>query len=230
MTQSTERRTTLFFDLDGTLTDPREGITRCLQYALEHLGRPVPPQADLVQYIGPPLRWTFPRLLGTDDTTLVEAAIEQYRQRYATVGLFENELYAGIRQLLMSLCEEDFRLFVVTSKPAVYAERIVDHFALAEHFEAVYGPDLDGRFDDKRELIAHILHERAVAPERSVMIGDRASDIAAGKTNGTRTIAVTYGFGSTEELAAANPDRMCHSPSDIRRTLNGPPSTRCPAG
>lgn len=230
MNQSTERCTTLFFDLDGTLADPREGITRCLQYALSQLGRPAPPQAELVQYIGPPLRWTFPRLLGMDDTALVEVAIERYRQRYATVGLFENELYPGIPPLLKSLCEEDFRLFVVTSKPAVYAERIVDHFELTQYFKAVYGPDLDGRFDDKSELLAHILHERAIAPERSVMIGDRASDIAAGKVNGTRTIAVTYGFAGTEELAAANPDWMCHSPSEIRRTLDGPPLTRCRAG
>ena len=222
--------TTLFFDLDGTLTDPREGITRCLQYSLERLGRPVPPQAELVQYIGPPLRWTFPRLLGTDDTSLVEAAIEQYRQRYATVGLFENELYTGIPQLLKSLCEEDFRLFVVTSKPTVYAERIVDHFQLTQYFEAVFGPHLDGRFDDKRELVAHILRERAIVPERSVMIGDRASDILAGQTNGTRTIAVTYGFGSIEELQTVGPDRICHSPSEIRQTLDGPPLTRCPAG
>ena len=230
MSQDAEHATTLFFDLDGTLTDPREGITRCLQYALSQLGRSAPPQAELVQYIGPPLRWTFPRLLETDDTSLVEAAIEHYRQRYATVGLFENELYAGIPELLKSLCEEDFRLFVVTSKPAVYAERIVDHFELTQYFEAVFGPDLDGRFDDKRELVAHILRERAIAPERSVMIGDRASDIAAGKANRTRTIAVTYGFGSVEELAATNPDGMCHSPSEIRRTLDGPPLTRCLAG
>ena len=230
MNQSTERCTTLFFDLDGTLADPREGITRCLQYSLEQLGRPAPPQAELVQYIGPPLRWTFPRLLGTDDTTLVEAAIERYRQRYATVGLFENELYPGISQLLGALHDTGFRLFVVTSKPTVYAERIVQHFDLTEYFEAVFGPHLDGRFDDKSELIAHLLNERSIAPADAIMIGDRASDIAAGKTNGTCTIAVTYGFGSAEELAAANPDWMCHSPSEIRRTLDGPPPTRCRAG
>lgn len=221
---------TLFFDLDGTLTDPREGITRCLQYSLERLGRPVPPQSDLVQYIGPPLRWTFPRLLATDDRASIDAAVEYYRQRYTDVGLFENELYPGIPELLGALRDDEFRLFVVTAKPTVYAERILDHFDLTEYFEAVFGPHLDGRFDDKSELIAYILHERAIAPERSVMIGDRASDIAAGQANGTRTIAVTYGFGSIEELQTVGPDRICHSPSEIRRTLDGPPLTRCPAG
>ncbi len=207
--------TTVFFDLDGTLTDPREGITRCLQYALAQLGRPVPPQAELVQYIGPPLRWTFPRLLASDDKALVDAALEHYRRRYADVGLFENELYTGIPESLETLRDDGFRLLVVTSKPAVYAERIIDHFELTEYFEDVFGPDLDGRFDDKGELVAHILHERAIRPERAIMVGDRASDILAGKVNGTRTIAVTYGFGSMEELAAAKPDRTCHDPAEI---------------
>ncbi len=213
---------TLFFDLDGTLTDPREGITRCLQYALAQLGRPIPPQAELVQYIGPPLRWTFPRLLASDDKALIDAALEHYRRRYADVGLFENELYAGIPESLQSLRNDGYRLLVVTSKPAVYAERIIDHFELTEHFEEVFGPHLDGRFDDKSELVAHILRERAIAPERAIMIGDRASDILAGKVNGTRTIAVTYGFGGMEELAAANPDRTCHSPAEIRDALGQP--------
>jgi phosphoglycolate phosphatase len=208
-----ERCSTLLLDLDGTLTDPREGITRCLQYSLERLGRSVPPQAELVQYIGPPLRWTFPRLLTTDDKTLIDAAIEHYRRRYADVGIFENELYPDIPESLKALREEGFRLFVVTSKPAVYAKRIIDHFALAEYFDEVFGPDLNGCFDDKSELIAHILRERSISPERSVMIGDRASDILAGKANGTRI----------EELKAANPDRMCHSPAEIRDALGGSP-------
>lgn len=229
MSEQAGRSTTLFFDLDGTLTDPKEGITRCLQYALAQLGRPVPPQAELVQYIGPPLRWTFPRLLASDDKVLVDAALEHYRRRYADVGLFENELYAGIPELLRTLRNDGFRLFVVTSKPAVYAERIIDHFELTEYFEEVFGPHLDGRFDDKSELVAHILRERAITPERAIMIGDRARDILAGKANGTRTLAVTYGFGSMEELAAANPDRICHSPTEIRDALGRPPG-RTPAG
>lgn len=216
MNQSENAISTLFFDLDGTLTDPREGITRCLQYGLEQLGRPFPPQAELVQYIGPPLRWTYPQLLGTDDAELVDAAIRHYRQRYADVGLFENVVYAAIPELLSALRSDGFDLYVVTSKPTVYAERIVRHFHLDGYFEGVFGPELDGRFDEKTELIAHILAERNLGPERTVMIGDRASDIAAGIANGTRTLAVTYGFGDVEELTAAGPDLICHRPSDIR--------------
>jgi len=210
---------TLLFDLDGTLTDPREGITRCLQHGLEQLGRSFPDQAELVQYIGPPLRWTFPRLLGTDDAELVDAAVRHYRQRYTDVGLFENTVYAGIPELLRSLQGDGFELIVVTCKPTVYAERIVKHFGLDSYFTGVFGPQLDGRFDDKTELVAHVLAERALKTQRTVMIGDRATDIAAGKTNRTRTLAVTYGFGSLEELTAAAPDKICDSPPEIAGLL-----------
>ncbi len=210
---------TLFFDLDGTLTDPREGITRCLQYGLEQLGRPFPPQAELVQYIGPPLRWTFPQLLGTDDAELVDAAVRHYRQRYADVGLFENVVYAGIPELLSALQGEGFELYVVTAKPTVYADRIISHFGLDEYFIDTFGPELNGNFDDKTELIAHIFTERDLEPEQAVMIGDRASDIAAGKVNGTHTLGVTYGFGDLEELTAAGPDVICHCPANIRQAL-----------
>jgi phosphoglycolate phosphatase len=210
---------TLLFDLDGTLTDPREGITRCLQYGLEQLSRSFPDQAELVRYIGPPLRWTFPRLLGTDDPELVDAAVRHYRDRYTDVGLFENVVYDGIPELLKSLQQGGFELTVVTCKPTVYADRIVKHFGLDSYFTGVFGPQLDGRFDDKTELVAHVLAERALAPQQTVMIGDRATDITAGKTNGTRTLAVTYGFGSPDELTAAAPDEICDSPPEIAGLL-----------
>ncbi|UCD49193.1 MAG: HAD hydrolase-like protein [Phycisphaerales bacterium] len=213
---------TLFFDLDGTLTDPREGITRCIQYGLEQVGRPFPRQEKLVKYIGPPLRWTFPDLLGTDDAELVDAAIRHYRQRYADVGLFENVIYDGIPELLSALHGDGFKLYVVTSKPTIYAERIVRHFGLDPYFDATFGPELNGRFDDKTELVAHILCERDLQPGRTVMIGDRASDIAAGQANGTRTLAVTYGFGSLEELTAVGSDTICHRPAEIGETVRDP--------
>lgn len=211
----------LFFDLDGTLTDPKEGITRCIQYSLERIGRPFPPSDELIKYIGPPLRWTFPDLLGTDEAGLTDAAIHHYRQRYADVGLFENEVYAGIPELLSRLRDDGFTLYVVTSKPTVYAERIVRHFDLDEYFTGVFGPDLDGRFDDKTELVRHLLKELSIEPAKAVMIGDRASDITAGKANDVRTLGVTYGFGSPEELAAAGPDHICHSPAEMYSVLKG---------
>lgn len=221
MSRPRQSVSTLLFDLDGTLTDPREGITRCLQYGLERLGRAFPDQAELIQYIGPPLRWTFPRLLGTDDADLVDAAVRHYRDRFADVGLFENTLYAGVPELLDTLQRRGFELLVVTAKPKVYADRIISHFGLDSCFAGVFGPQLDGHLDDKIELLAHVLAERCLRPERTMMIGDRATDIAAGKANGTRTLAVTYGFGSLQELTAAGPDRICDSPPEIRNVLDG---------
>jgi phosphoglycolate phosphatase len=215
MIDSTHEPLTLFFDLDGTLSDPSDGITRSVQYALQRLGRPSPSKAELQHYIGPPLRWTFPRLLGTDDNNLVETAIGYYRERYETIGLFENEVYPGIPELLERLHGEGYPLYVVTSKPTVYADRIIEHFGLERFFLEIYGPELDGRFDEKRELVAFILGARRLDPGRTIMIGDRARDVESGKVNGTRTIGVTYGFGDIEEITAADPDEICHHPGDI---------------
>ena len=215
MIDSTHESLILFFDLDGTLSDPSEGITRSVQHALQCLGRPYPSKSELQHYIGPALRWTFPRLLDTDDGNFVETAIGYYRERYETVGLFENEVYPGVPELLQRLQEDGYRLYVVTSKPTVYADRIIRHFGLDRFFIDVYGPELDGRFDEKRELVEFLLRERSLDPRRTIMIGDRARDIESGRANGTRTIGVTYGFGSVEEITAAKPDEICHSPSDI---------------
>jgi len=209
------RALNLFFDLDGTLSDPSEGITRSVQYALQCLGRSYPSRSELTRYIGPPLRWTFPRLLDTDDKDLVETAVNYYRQRYEDVGLFENEAYPGIPELLRQLRDDGYPLYVVTAKPKVYADRIIRHFRLDSYFTEVYGPELDGRFDEKRELVGFILHQRSLDPRCTVMIGDRASDIESGRAYGTLAIGVTYGFGTVEEIAVAKPDRICRSPAEI---------------
>ncbi len=215
MHDSSCRPLILFFDLDGTLSDPSEGITKSIQHALACLGRPYPGKEELEHYIGPPLRWTFPRLLGTDDANLVEAAVDYYRERYEDVGLFENVVYPGVPELLARLQREGYPLYVVTSKPKVYADRILRHFGLDRFFRAVYGPELDGRFDEKRELVGFILRERALDPHCTIMIGDRARDVASGKAHGTHTLGVTYGFGDEEEITAAGPDAICHKPADI---------------
>jgi len=215
MSNTARRRFTLFFDLDGTLSDPSEGITRSVQYALERLGRPYPPKSELTRFIGPPLRWTFPKLLGTEDRDLIETAIDYYRQRYENTGLFENEVYPGIPELLRQLRDDGYPLYVVTSKPKVYADRIIRHFGFEHFFIEVYGPDLDGRFDEKVELVGFVLQQRSLDAKSTVMIGDRARDIESGRAHGTRTIGVTYGFGTPEEIAAAAPDHICHNPYEI---------------
>jgi len=206
---------TLFFDLDGTLSDPSDGITGCIQHALKCLGRAYPSKSELKQFIGPPLRWTFPRLLGSEDGDLVEKALVYYRERYGSVGLFENEVYPGVPELLQRLQADGYPMYVVTSKPKVYSDRIIQRFGFDRYFLEVYGPELDGRFDEKVELIEFILRERALDPRRTIMIGDRARDIESGRAHHTRTLGVTYGFGSVEEIAAAAPDAICHHPGEI---------------
>jgi len=219
MTDTTRELLALFFDLDGTLSDPSDGITRCIQYALQRLGRSYPPKAELVQFIGPPLRWTFPRLLGSEDEGLIDRAVGFYRERFGDVGLFENVVYPGVPEMLERLHAQGHALYVVTSKPTVYSERIIERFGFSRFFTKVYGPQLDGRFDEKSELIEHILRERSLDPNRTIMIGDRARDIESGKAHGVRTIGVTYGFGSETEIVAAGPDEICRSPGEMEQTI-----------
>jgi phosphoglycolate phosphatase len=208
----------VFFDLDGTLTDPQKGITRCIRHALGKLGHPPGRESNLTQFIGPPLRSIFARLLCSDDKDLIEKAVGYYRERFSEIGIFENEVYPEIKELLSLLCQS-YRLYVVTTKPEVFARRIVHHFDLERYFKAVFGPTLDGRFDNKGDLIGSILQELTLAPDDTVMIGDRREDIAAGQSNGTRTIGVTYGYGSRAEITAAQPDYICQRPADIHKVI-----------
>ena len=205
----------LLIDLDGTLTDPRPGIVKSLRHALEQMQRPCPGDDALVAYIGPPLRATFATLLTTRETALVERAMALYRERYAEIGLFENEVYAGIPAALADLGRVARRLFVATAKASVFATRIVRHFGLAGYFAGVYGPELDGRLDDKAELIAHLLACEGLKAEGLVMIGDRANDVTAARANGVRSIGVLWGYGSRDELLAAGADAVCSTPDRL---------------
>jgi phosphoglycolate phosphatase len=205
----------VLFDLDGTLTEPFEGITRSIQYALTRLGAAVPTQAELALYIGPPLRRTFASLLDTTDTELVEEAMRLYRERFADVGLFENTLYDGIVDLLVELQRASVPLFVVTAKPRIFALRIVEHFDLAQYFTGVYGAELDARFDNKADLIEHLLRTEQILASNAVMIGDRREDVIAARAHGVGAIGVTYGYGSHEELREAGADIICGSPQEL---------------
>jgi phosphoglycolate phosphatase len=210
----------LLFDLDGTLTDPRPGIVGSIRYALERLGRPCPSDDTLATYIGPPLRGTFATLLETPDRARVEEALSLYRERYGTVGLFENAVYDGIPRMLDELGAVTSRRFVATAKPMAFAARIVERFGLAPYFAGVYGPDLDGRLDDKADLIAHLLKAEGLAADTTVMIGDRATDIAAARANNLRSVGVLWGYGSVEELREAGADLLCASPADLESCLS----------
>jgi phosphoglycolate phosphatase len=205
----------LLFDLDGTLTDPREGITRCIAHALEKMGRQAPPLDDLLFAIGPPLRGSFAKLLATEDGGAVEAAIAAYRERFSTIGLFENALYPGTRDTLVEARARGHAIFLATSKPIVFATRILDHFDLMTLFDGAYGSELDGRRDDKTELLAHLLAERKLEAAHCVMIGDRSHDMVAARNHGMTGLGVTWGYGSRDELTRAGAHALCDSPSHI---------------
>jgi phosphoglycolate phosphatase len=198
---------TIYFDLDGTLTDPKPGITRSIQYALKMLGQAVPTEDELTWCIGPPLHASLKRLTGTDE--LADRALLLYRERFGDVGLFENEAYGGIEETLSALAATSPRMFVATSKPRVFAERIIDHFGLRRHFERVFGSELDGTRVDKGDLLRYALDEAKVDPRTAVMIGDRSHDVVGARRNGMTAIGVLYGYGSEVELRDAGAHHIC---------------------
>jgi phosphoglycolate phosphatase len=205
----------ILFDLDGTLTDPIEGMTRCFHYALERMSAPLPTQAELQLHIGPPLRSTFSRIMNTSDEAMIERAVSLYRERFSEVGMFENEVYDGVPEMLASLRASSKRLFVATSKVQSYTERILKHFNLSVFFEGVYGSEMNGRFDNKADLIRHILAHESLAADETLMVGDRKYDIRGAKENRCFAAGVTYGYGSAEELSEAGADCLCHAPGDV---------------
>lgn len=205
---------TIFFDLDGTLTNPKPGITRSIQYALKTLGQAVPDEDELTWCIGPPLLASLKKLTGTD--ALADRALLLYRERFADIGLFENEAYGGIEETLSVLAATSPRMFVATSKPAVYAERIVDHFGLRRYFARVFGSELDSTRVDKSDLLRYALGETAVDPRNAVMIGDRSHDVVGAKRNGMTAIGVLYGYGSEDELREAGAHHICATHPDLR--------------
>ena len=206
---------TLFFDLDGTLTDNYAGIAGCIVHALERLERPAPAAVELHACIGPPLRQNFSRLLETSDAALIERALHLYRERFDIHGWRENAPYEGINNMLHTVAERGYRLFVCTSKPQRYADRIIEHFELRPFFDAVYGPDLAGRLDDKRDLLRHALAEERIEPARAMMIGDRAQDVRAARANALLALGVLYGYGSADELTGAGAHALCAAVAEL---------------
>lgn len=203
----------VLLDLDGTLIDPKPGLIGSIQYALRQLGQPVPPAEDLLWMIGPPFRVSFPKLLGTCDR--MQEAIAHYRRNYGNGAMYDAIVYPGIGDALDRLKACGCRLFVATSKPHHYANPILEHFGLAARFAAIHGAELDGSNDHKRDLIAHMMRAHAINAATAVMVGDRALDITAGAHHGLRTVGVTWGYGSLEELTKAGATALCSLPSGL---------------
>jgi len=207
------RRSALLVDLDGTLTDPAEGIVGCFRLALEALGQNPPPAAELTWIIGPPLRRSFARMLGEMGDP--EEALDIYRRRYSSEGLFEATVYEGVSEALTDLRASGTQLFLCTAKPVVFAERILSRFDLGRHFNGVYGAELDGRYEDKGDLIARILHEQELDADDCCMWGDREQDVLAASRHGIPTIGALWGYGGADELRAAGAAALCESPSQV---------------
>ncbi|GMK38111.1 phosphoglycolate phosphatase [Paenibacillus sp. CCS19] len=193
----------ILFDLDGTLTDPGVGITKSVQYSLHKFG--IEEECDaLKSFIGPPLQVSFREKYGFTEEQVTEA-VAYYREYFSEHGIFENELYPAMKESLLKLMEAGCTLHVATSKPTVFAERILHHFDIMSCFKSVAGSFLDGTRSDKSEIIAHVLQEQGIAAVDAIMIGDRKHDLIGASNNQIASIGVAYGYGTLEELAACEP-------------------------
>ena len=203
----------IFIDLDGTLIDPKEGITRSIQHALRELGADVPSMNDLTWCIGPPLWESLPTLLGPHGD--VQAAIDLYRERFTDVGLYEADVYDGIGEMLMDLRETGLPLYVATSKPHSYAQTIIEHFGISHYVDGLFGSELDGTHADKTSLLAHALAETGADPHGSVMIGDRRHDVLGAQNNDIPSLGVLWGYGEADELRLAEADALAGAPEEV---------------
>lgn len=218
---------TVLLDLDGTLTDPKPGITRSIRHALTALGFAAPDEEALTWCIGPPLLSSFGTLLG--DHALAPPAMAIYRERFSTVGLYENRVYEGVPEMLGRLRAAGCRLCLATSKPHIYASRIIAHFSLDVWVERVFGSELDGARSEKTALITHALAATTTQPESAVMLGDREHDVIGARANGLPCIGAAWGYGEAGELDRAGAAALAADPTEaaelILRSLSPPAPT-----
>ena len=204
-----------FFDLDGTLTDSAPGIINSVCYALKKLGIEPPAREVLTCFIGPPLSWSFSTYFGMDDAQAARA-VDAYREYYRAGGMLENSVYDGVTELLQKLNEAGVVCVLATSKPHIFANRILQHFSLDGYFSFVAGPELDGTRGEKSEVIAYALEQLGLSDRRSVlMIGDREHDVLGAKQFGMDSAGVLWGFGSEEELMRAGATYVCHHTDEV---------------
>ena len=208
----------ILFDLDGTLTDPKEGITKSFQYALRHFGIEED-LANLEKFIGPPLHDSF-----RDDYNFseeeVEEAVTKFREYFAQNGIFENKIFLGVKEVLEYLHSNNKRILLATSKPTIFAEKILKHFEIDKYFEYIGGSNLDGSRSEKNEVINHVLEVCKVSSmEDVIMIGDRKYDVIGAKKIGVDSIGVLYGYGDLEELQEVNPTYIIKNIEELKNIL-----------
>ena len=214
----------ILFDLDGTLSDPKQGICGSVQYALKSFGIEEPDIDRLEPFIGPPLRDSFMKYYGFTPEQ-AEEAVAKYRERFSVTGKYENTLYPGIAPLLHDLVRAGAKLAIASSKPTVYVEDILVHFGIRQYFDIVVGSELDGTRDRKEEVVDEALRQLdekyGAKPCEVVMVGDRCFDVEGAKAAGTRSVAVTYGYAQPGELGQAGADIIVRDVEGLRQVLMG---------
>ena len=190
----------ILFDLDGTLTDSGEGIMNCARLALEHYGLPIPSEAELRTFVGPPLHESFVRFGVPEEEA--DNAIKIYRSRYIPIGKFENHPYDGIHHVLEQLKELGHTLYVATSKPETMSVEILEHFGMAKYFDIIAGASFDRSRSSKEDVIAYLL-EQCGDYEEKIMVGDTAFDVIGAKAHGIPTVGVSWGYGKVEDMEKA---------------------------
>ncbi|MDE6620349.1 MAG: HAD hydrolase-like protein [Lachnospiraceae bacterium] len=217
----------ILFDLDGTLTDPKLGITSSVQYALRAVGIEEPSLDKLEPFIGPPLADSFREFYGLDEEQ-IQTAIARYRERFASQGIYENEIYPGIAAMLAKLKADGKKLSIASSKPTEFVERILDYFEIRTYFDIVIGSNMDGTRSKKEEVVEEALRQMLPSGMTSdekkakvAMVGDRRFDIEGAKEHGITAVGVSFGYAPEGELERAGADFIVGTVSALLEVLNG---------
>jgi len=205
----------LLFDLDGTLTDSFPGICQSVNHALAEIGCERVSDARLRPFVGAPLRTIFRALTSSDDPALLRRALAVYRARFDEIGILENRVFPGIPEALGTFRSSGHSLQVVTARSAASARHVVRHFAIDHYFDAVHGPEPADHACEKSELVLAALRAARASATETIMIGDRADDIHAARTHDVRAVAVRWGYGAPDEIAAAGPHYVAESVADL---------------
>ncbi len=211
----------ILFDLDGTLTDSAEGITKCVQYALKALGVDEPDLNKLRPFIGPPLIESFMKFYGMTEEE-ARTGTAKYRERFAGTGIYENKIYTGVPEMLAQLKQQGYTLAIATSKPAVFARRVADYFNITQYFDYISGPDFNGSLPTKADVVADVLAHfnlEGTQKAQALMIGDRRHDILGAKACGIKAVGVTYGYAAPGELEEAGADFIVDTPQEIAELI-----------
>ena len=214
-----KRYDTILFDLDGTLTDPQEGITKSVQYALRKMGIEVEDRTKLLPFIGPPLMYSFQHFYGLTKEEACEA-ISYYREYFERDGMYDNRAFDGMAEILAMLKEKGKTLLVATSKPTIFAAPIVRHYGMGEYFKEIIGASTDSTRTEKGQVIAEALRYTDSPKESVLMIGDREHDVIGAREHGIDVLNVGFGYGTAEEREVHKPDYYCETIGDLAEFLS----------